>query len=642
MSDFDFELENINASSDLVTFRPVRDCYSNETRIRLQWDIGDSFDPEVLDYVGLFNTEWNSVDDFLAYKWAPLYPRHAYSIRRRCVQFMDSDLDHVRMPGVDFVFLYVAKGDHVVGISNTFQFRGLTGYEEDFCFDILEKLAGANPTTESRKRQTTASLPPGLPLCSPSKRRVFKERILTVYKDHKTLASDFKPAQAWTENLNIVKQPVVKEYDDNEQVVVSYVPIVPLQTDDNKSTSAQVAVEGKNKSSNKKLIYDIRTQNAKWITEELALIPYPPSPQCIEFPVRLPLLPGPHGILEKITAGAGSCTFCSLSKVVISELAHREQLHEATIRNLKSNLGAMKVKEVIVKKKEKRHYKPFQGSKEELFYKKKIGDLLRKNNGLLKQAKHWKNECLISQRETKNIKLTENIQIVDDDNTQGTQTADHLIKEAIKALTEKQTTDSGCNTITSEYSSDSDKEENGWKIQKSKRMLRLQKVISQQSQTIQTVNRNVAVQRAVIDKQAKEIKKLKKALSKQVKANTTADRKLTEMTERVRSILRGRFKEKQGEWRQFARKINNGPLQEIRPMGATGAATQQQEAITKQPRLFFGINSTSIPGLPQRIPGKSERICPTCKMVFSPNVDPHVIEEHIVFHQVYTKKFHAD
>lgn len=43
--------------------------------------------------------------------------------------------------------------------------------------------------------------------------------------------------------------------------------------------------------------------------------------------------------------------------------------------------------------------------------------------------------------------------------------------------------------------------------------VRLQKVISQQSQTIQTVNRNVAVQRAVIDKQEKEIKELQKALS---------------------------------------------------------------------------------------------------------------------------------
>lgn len=93
MSDFDFELENINASSDLVTFRPVRDCYSNDYRIRLQWDIGDCFDPEELDYVGLFNTEWNSVDDFLAYKWAPLIPRHAYTLRRRSVQFTDADLD---------------------------------------------------------------------------------------------------------------------------------------------------------------------------------------------------------------------------------------------------------------------------------------------------------------------------------------------------------------------------------------------------------------------------------------------------------------------------------------------------------------------------------------------------------------------
>ena len=36
--------------------------------------------------------------------------------------------------------------------------------------------------------------------------------------------------------------------------------------------------------------------------------------------------------------------------------------------------------------------------------------------------------------------------------------------------------------------------------------------------------------------------------------------------------------------------------------------------------------------------GKSERVCPTCDMIFLPHVDPHVIDEHMVFHQVYKKK----
>lgn len=61
---------------------------------------------------------------------------------------------------------------------------------------------------------------------------------------------------------------------------------------------------------------------------------------CLEFPVRLPLSPGPQGILEVISAGVGSCTFCSLSKVVISDLVLRERMHEATIQKLKAELAA--------------------------------------------------------------------------------------------------------------------------------------------------------------------------------------------------------------------------------------------------------------------------------------------------------------
>lgn len=94
MSDFDLGLENINSSLDLVTFRPVRDCFSTEQRIRVQYDLGDDFDPNVLDYIGLYNTEWKTVHDHLAYKWAPLPLGHYFFPRgRRCVQFKDSEFD---------------------------------------------------------------------------------------------------------------------------------------------------------------------------------------------------------------------------------------------------------------------------------------------------------------------------------------------------------------------------------------------------------------------------------------------------------------------------------------------------------------------------------------------------------------------
>ena len=58
------------------------------------------------------------------------------------------------MPDVDFLFLYVANGDHVVGVSNKFRFPRTPGYDDDLCLNTLERrLAGPKLAQETRKRR---------------------------------------------------------------------------------------------------------------------------------------------------------------------------------------------------------------------------------------------------------------------------------------------------------------------------------------------------------------------------------------------------------------------------------------------------------------------------------------------------------
>lgn len=617
MSDFDLGLENINSSLDLVTFRPVRDCFSTEQRIRVQYDLGDDFDPDVLDYIGLYNTEWKTVHDHLAYKWAPLPPGHyLFPQRRRCVQFKDSDFEHVRMPDVDFLFLYVANGDHVVGVSDKFRFPRTPGYDDDLCFNTLERrLASPKLAQETRKRHVV-NLPKELSFCSPTKRRPVKEKVTQVFKDHDSLTSDFhQPATL----LNIV-HPVVREYEQqtNTVSVVPYVSAISNQCTGEHSP-AQFAVGKVGKSSQKRLVFDIKNNDHNKTTEPRNFVQ-----PCLEFPVRLPISPGPQGILEVISAGVGSCTFCSLSKVVISDLVYRERMHEATIQKLKAELAASEAETACVKRKQKtRHYGQFAGSREEHFYKKKIGDLLKKNNGLHREARKWKNEYMMARPQPK--------QLINDEKDKETQTSDHSI-QAITIPKQQETPI----TAPSNPGTTSLEEESEWKIQKPKRMARLQQVIFRQSQTIQTINTTVSNQRETINRQARVIAEFRQSLCEQQLNKTTAENKLTEMTDVVKGILRGRYKEKASEWRQFARQIHNETPHEAKP---SGAASQHYGRSGKDQRQLSGVHQPSVysSGL-QYIPGKSERVCPTCDMIFLPHVDPHVIEEHVVFHQIYKRK----
>lgn len=74
MVDFE-EMDTINPVNDLVVFRPIKDITSGLQSLPVTYDLGLDFHPHLNDWVGLFYTGWDSVNDFLEYRWAPMLPR---------------------------------------------------------------------------------------------------------------------------------------------------------------------------------------------------------------------------------------------------------------------------------------------------------------------------------------------------------------------------------------------------------------------------------------------------------------------------------------------------------------------------------------------------------------------------------------
>lgn len=89
MANFE-EMDTINPVMDLVVFRPIKDIDMGMMKsLPVSYDLGLNFHPHLNDWVGLFYSGWESVNDFLEYRWAPMLPRdlNAAHKRRRSVLF---------------------------------------------------------------------------------------------------------------------------------------------------------------------------------------------------------------------------------------------------------------------------------------------------------------------------------------------------------------------------------------------------------------------------------------------------------------------------------------------------------------------------------------------------------------------------
>lgn len=72
MAEFDLEIEDINPILDLVCFENIKDNYQSDRPLSLIYNIGKEFKPSKRDdWIGIFPEGWNSVNDYLAYRWAP-------------------------------------------------------------------------------------------------------------------------------------------------------------------------------------------------------------------------------------------------------------------------------------------------------------------------------------------------------------------------------------------------------------------------------------------------------------------------------------------------------------------------------------------------------------------------------------------
>nr|XP_022292691.1 uncharacterized protein LOC111103597 [Crassostrea virginica] len=237
MVDFE-EMDTINPVNDLVVFRPIKDITSGMQSLPVTYDLGLDFHPHLNDWVGLFYTGWDSVNDFLEYRWAPMLPRDLRTTthrKQRSVIFDPSSFSDLREEDAYFCFLYVTRDSHVVGVSNNFQFRSMPGFEDDLCFDNLEQRVRNDSSFtfisidsgfeylnniqshHNRKRGIDESFEVVNNETPPQKRRSTKERVMIRTQDPDTLVT--LSTEQWQDIFRIVSErSVVRKVDGGATV----------------------------------------------------------------------------------------------------------------------------------------------------------------------------------------------------------------------------------------------------------------------------------------------------------------------------------------------------------------------------------------------------------------------------------------
>ncbi|KAK7485050.1 hypothetical protein BaRGS_00023689 [Batillaria attramentaria] len=105
----DSDIETIN-SEELVLFETTRTFYTNSS--------GSAVDHSPRDWIGLFQSGWQTPSDFSTFQWVPIDPISAWHPRKRRTIFPQADVNDL---SGDFQFLYITCQQDVIGVSEIFQ-----------------------------------------------------------------------------------------------------------------------------------------------------------------------------------------------------------------------------------------------------------------------------------------------------------------------------------------------------------------------------------------------------------------------------------------------------------------------------------------------------------------------------------------
>ncbi|XP_013395267.1 uncharacterized protein LOC106162507 [Lingula anatina] len=114
----DMDCEIINLDSNFITFEDIQENYMPGADIFVTYRIGKHFIPSSCDWIGLFGADWIFPSQVLTYRYAP--QGHSGHPHLRSVLF-----DARSLPAdnneASYQFLYIARGDQVIGTSKLFK-----------------------------------------------------------------------------------------------------------------------------------------------------------------------------------------------------------------------------------------------------------------------------------------------------------------------------------------------------------------------------------------------------------------------------------------------------------------------------------------------------------------------------------------
>ena len=87
------EIDHIDPSQDLVSFKDVDQTYVDGEDIQLTYNLGSECRPSSKDWVGLYPRHWTSTKDYVSFEWAPKFPKDYKRPHQRSVLFKATDLE---------------------------------------------------------------------------------------------------------------------------------------------------------------------------------------------------------------------------------------------------------------------------------------------------------------------------------------------------------------------------------------------------------------------------------------------------------------------------------------------------------------------------------------------------------------------
>lgn len=311
---------------DLVLFDNVISCYPSDRPITVSYTLGEAVSTTTWDWVGLFPIEWKSLGEYLSYCWAPDTPTDCTAPRRRGIQF-PSGITRVQPDNrKKYQFLYVAGGNHVVGVSSPFQISNdadLDDYNLSLLFreKIVKRSRGAKRKASKRHAAKAAKR-----LCDfeiinemacpavPKSRTRGKQKVTNVYRDSHTLVDLLsRPTYDLTNLLKVVEtHPIVKEYDSQ---------VVPYDRE-----ARQLRV------------YDSAWAKQTNSTGQTSSEPVPQCIQSLEYPALLSLTAGPQTFRLSLKNTSDSCPSCMIAKTLAFDFKEKETFQQKRIASLEKEV----------------------------------------------------------------------------------------------------------------------------------------------------------------------------------------------------------------------------------------------------------------------------------------------------------------